>query len=146
MQSARTSARHVILCFNSGSSSVKFALYRLGVVEEVQLAHGAVARTARRGWRSFPPRYGDAEYHEPLSCYPRRAAVERSARPVRHRDVMQRKAIDIRPEGESRSGRQKTTQEVMRMATVDRTRLCDAPIRIRMRSRRTAAGTGSLLA
>jgi acetate kinase len=44
MQSARTSASHVILCFNSGSSSVKFALYRLGAVEEVQLVHGAVER------------------------------------------------------------------------------------------------------
>ena len=42
MQSARTSASHVILCFNSGSSSVKFALHRLGAVEEVQLAHGTV--------------------------------------------------------------------------------------------------------
>ena len=49
MQSARTSASHVILCFNSGSSSVKFALYRLGAVEEVQLAHGAVERIGLAG-------------------------------------------------------------------------------------------------
>ena len=34
---------------------------------------------------------------------------------------MQRKAIDTRPEGESLSGRHKTTQEVVCMATVDRT-------------------------
>jgi acetate kinase len=44
MQPERASTSHVILCFNSGSSSVKFALYRLGEVEEVQLAHGAVER------------------------------------------------------------------------------------------------------
>ena len=49
MQSDRTSASHVILCFNSGSSSVKFALYRLGAVEEVQLAHGAVERIGLAG-------------------------------------------------------------------------------------------------
>jgi acetate kinase len=49
MQSARTSASHVILCFNSGSSSVKFALYRLGEAEEVQLAHGAVERIGLAG-------------------------------------------------------------------------------------------------
>ena len=44
MQPERTSARHVILCCNSGSSSVKFALYRLGRSEEIRLAHGAVER------------------------------------------------------------------------------------------------------
>jgi acetate kinase len=49
MQSVRTSASHVILCFNSGSSSVKVALYRLGAVEEVQLAHGAVERIGLAG-------------------------------------------------------------------------------------------------
>jgi acetate kinase len=44
MQPERASASHVILCLNSGSSSLKFALYRLGEGEEVQLAHGAVER------------------------------------------------------------------------------------------------------
>jgi acetate kinase len=44
MQSSRTSASHVILCFNSGSSSMKFAFYRLGAVGEVQLAYGTVER------------------------------------------------------------------------------------------------------
>jgi acetate kinase len=44
MQHERATTIHVILCFNSGSSSVKFALYRLGGVEEVQLAHGALER------------------------------------------------------------------------------------------------------
>jgi acetate kinase len=39
-----TSAKHVILCLNSGSSSLKFALYHLGEAEEVRLAHGAVER------------------------------------------------------------------------------------------------------
>jgi acetate kinase len=38
------SASQVILCLNSGSSSLKFALYRLGVGEEVRLAHGAAER------------------------------------------------------------------------------------------------------
>src|SRR5215475_3156617 len=33
---------HVILCINSGSSSLKFALYWLGDVEETRIAHGAV--------------------------------------------------------------------------------------------------------
>ncbi len=49
MQPERDSTSHVILCFNSGSSSVKFALYRLGAVEEVQLAHGAVERIGLAG-------------------------------------------------------------------------------------------------
>jgi acetate kinase len=49
MQPERASTSHVILCFNSGSSSVKFALYRLGEVEEVQLAHGAVERIGLAG-------------------------------------------------------------------------------------------------
>jgi acetate kinase len=38
------SSKHVILCLNSGSSSLKFALYHLGEVEEVRLAHDAVER------------------------------------------------------------------------------------------------------
>jgi acetate kinase len=36
MQPERASTSHVILCFNSGSSSVKFALYRLG--EDLMIA------------------------------------------------------------------------------------------------------------
>jgi acetate kinase len=44
MQPDPSPAQHVILCLNSGSSSLKFALYRLGAVEEVRLAHGAVER------------------------------------------------------------------------------------------------------
>jgi acetate kinase len=44
-----TSANHVILCLNSGSSSLKFALYQLGVVEEVRLANGAVERIGLAG-------------------------------------------------------------------------------------------------
>jgi len=35
-------AEHVILCINSGSSSFKFALYRLGELGETKIAHGAV--------------------------------------------------------------------------------------------------------
>jgi acetate kinase len=35
-------AKHVILCLNSGSSSLKFALYCLNGEEEVRLAQGAV--------------------------------------------------------------------------------------------------------
>ena len=43
------SAKHVILCLNSGSSSLKFALYHLGEGEEVRLAHGAVERIGLAG-------------------------------------------------------------------------------------------------
>jgi acetate kinase len=43
------SPKHVILCLNSGSSSLKFALYHLGAVEEVRLAHGAVERIGLAG-------------------------------------------------------------------------------------------------
>jgi acetate kinase len=49
MQSDPSSANHVILCLNSGSSSLKFALYHLGEVEEVRLAHGAVERIGLAG-------------------------------------------------------------------------------------------------
>jgi acetate kinase len=35
---------HVILCLNCGSSSLKFALYRLTGTQETRLAHGAVER------------------------------------------------------------------------------------------------------
>ena len=35
---------YVILCLNSGSSSLKFALYRLNGTDEKRLAHGAVER------------------------------------------------------------------------------------------------------
>jgi acetate kinase len=44
MQSERRSDGHVILCLNSGSSSLKFAFYRLSGPEETQLAQGAVER------------------------------------------------------------------------------------------------------
>src|SRR5271156_80306 len=37
-------ASRVILCLNSGSSSLKFALYRIGDGEEIQLAQGTVER------------------------------------------------------------------------------------------------------
>jgi acetate kinase len=43
------SASQVILCLNSGSSSLKFALYRLGDGEEVRLAHGAAERIGLTG-------------------------------------------------------------------------------------------------
>ena len=59
---------------------------------------GAVARPSSRGWRSFPPRHGDAEHPELLSGYPRREAVECSARPVRHRCLMKLKAMHTAPE------------------------------------------------
>jgi acetate kinase len=49
MPSDPSSAGHVILCLNSGSSSLKFALYRLGEVEEVRLANGAVERIGLTG-------------------------------------------------------------------------------------------------
>src|SRR5215510_13689343 len=49
MQPDPSSAHHVILCLNSGSSSLKFALYHLGEVEEVRLAHGAVERIGLAG-------------------------------------------------------------------------------------------------
>src|SRR5262245_17831174 len=40
---------HAILCLNSGSSSLKFALYHLGEQTEVQLAEGAVERIGLDG-------------------------------------------------------------------------------------------------
>jgi acetate kinase len=46
-------AEPVILCINSGSSSLKFALYQIGVSEETALAQGAVERiglSAGRVW------------------------------------------------------------------------------------------------
>jgi acetate kinase len=49
MPSDPSSAHHVILCLNSGSSSLKFALYHLGEGEEVRLAHGAVERIGLAG-------------------------------------------------------------------------------------------------
>jgi acetate kinase len=49
MQPDPSSAKHVILCLNSGSSSLKFALYRLGDGEEVRLAHGAAERIGLAG-------------------------------------------------------------------------------------------------
>jgi acetate kinase len=51
MQPDPSSARHVILCLNSGSSSLKFALYSLGEAEEVRLAQGAVERIGLSGGR-----------------------------------------------------------------------------------------------
>jgi acetate kinase len=44
MQSDPSSQDHVILCLNSGSSSLKFSLYCLGGVEETLIARGAVER------------------------------------------------------------------------------------------------------
>src|SRR5215472_18571438 len=51
MQPDCSSAKHVILCLNSGSSSLKFALYSLGEAEEVRLAQGAVERIGLSGGR-----------------------------------------------------------------------------------------------
>jgi len=45
--------QHIVLCLNCGSSSLKFALYQLGVTEELRLANGAVegiGLTAGRLW------------------------------------------------------------------------------------------------
>ena len=44
MQSVPSPRGHVILCLNSGSSSLKFALYSLEEADEVRLAYGAVER------------------------------------------------------------------------------------------------------
>jgi acetate kinase len=43
--------QHVILCLNSGSSSLKFAFYRVGDEEEVRLARGAAERIGLPGGR-----------------------------------------------------------------------------------------------
>jgi len=45
--------RHPILCLNSGSSSLKFALYQLGEEEEVRLAEGEVERIGLQGGHSW---------------------------------------------------------------------------------------------
>src|SRR5262245_24335801 len=42
MQADSSPDKHVILCVNSGSSSLKFALYCVGEAEEVLLAQAAV--------------------------------------------------------------------------------------------------------
>jgi len=44
---------HPILCLNSGSSSLKFALYQLGEEEEVRLAEGEVERIGLQGGHSW---------------------------------------------------------------------------------------------
>jgi acetate kinase len=44
-----SSTKQVILCLNSGSSSLKFALYCLGDAEELRLARGAVERIGLSG-------------------------------------------------------------------------------------------------
>jgi acetate kinase len=44
-------SRHVILCLNSGSSSLKFAVYRLGDADELRLAFGAVENIGLPGGR-----------------------------------------------------------------------------------------------
>ena len=52
-------ASRVILCLNSGSSSLKFALYRIGDREEILLAQGAVERNdaqSARLWIHSPQR------------------------------------------------------------------------------------------
>ena len=41
---SRLAQKHSILCVNSGSSSLKCALYHMGGGEEVQLIEGAVER------------------------------------------------------------------------------------------------------
>src|SRR5689334_6611616 len=49
MPADSSSNRHVILCLNSGSSSLKFALYCIGDAEELRLARGAVERIGLSG-------------------------------------------------------------------------------------------------
>ena len=49
MQREPSSDGHVILCLNSGSSSLKFAFYCLGEAEETLLARGAVERIGFSG-------------------------------------------------------------------------------------------------
>ena len=51
MQPDPSPGKHVILCLNSGSSSLKFALYRIGDGEETRLARGAVERIGLSGGR-----------------------------------------------------------------------------------------------
>src|SRR5262245_53310273 len=55
-----SSAKHVILCLNSGSSSLKFSLYSLGEAEEELLARGGVERIGLSGGRlRIEDRYND---------------------------------------------------------------------------------------
>ena len=51
MQSDASVADPVILCFNTGTSSLKFAIYIVGDVEEVKLLSGAVERIGLSGGR-----------------------------------------------------------------------------------------------
>jgi acetate kinase len=49
MQPKRRSDGHVILCLNSGSSSLTFALYQRRGLDEQRLAQGAVERIGLTG-------------------------------------------------------------------------------------------------
>src|SRR5213594_1180714 len=51
MPSDSSSPKQVILCVNSGSSSLKFALYRLRKYEEEQLVYGAAEHIGLRAGR-----------------------------------------------------------------------------------------------
>jgi len=71
--SVRTPLR--ILCFNTGSSSLKFALYELGE-REVALATGAVERIGDPGARLSLRKGADAEVERTVDVPDGRAAIE----------------------------------------------------------------------
>jgi acetate kinase len=50
-QHGPAAAKHLILCLDSGSSSLKFSLYRLGKAVDVRIARGAVERIGLSGGR-----------------------------------------------------------------------------------------------
>ena len=68
---------HFILCLNSGSSSLKFALYEMGAKEEALLAAGAVERIGLQGghlWIHGGAKESLADKHSDVPEY--KAAVQ----------------------------------------------------------------------
>ena len=77
MEHDHSAEQHVILCVNAGSSSLKFALYRLGGTVDVRLAHGAVESIGLTGGHLWVRGTGDrqlAEEHRDFATHA--AAVE----------------------------------------------------------------------
>lgn len=74
MQPDPSPGKHVILCLNSGSSSLKFALYRIGDGEETRLARGAVERIGLSGGRLWIRGKDDVERADIQGDFPDFAA------------------------------------------------------------------------
>jgi acetate kinase len=65
----------VVLCLNSGSSSLKFAMYRLGTGSETRVATGAVERIGLEGGKFWIRAEGDVALERPEQFADHEAAV-----------------------------------------------------------------------